>query len=87
VDVVRWLAVACRYSRVRFFFAYFTGRWVRYFLLTLSTIWLDLSWWHILLIQGALVLLAGAKFATALWSRRAPKTERVNKSDTLYVQS
>ena len=87
VDVVRWLAVACRYSRVRFFFAYFTGRWVRYFLLTLSTIWLDLSWWHILLVQGALVLIAAAHFAVAWGSRRARESDRVNKSDTLYVQS
>ena len=65
VDVVRWLAVACRYSRVRFFWAYVLGRWVRYGLLAWGTVWLELGWQHILLVQAGLVLLAAARFAMA----------------------
>ena len=65
VDVVRWLAVACRYSRRRFFWAYFLGRWVRYGLLALGTVWLQLGWGHILLVQAGLVVLAALRFVMA----------------------
>lgn len=79
VDVVRWIAVACRYSRPRFFLAYLSGRWFRYALLTLSTVWLQLRWWHILFIQAGIVLLAGARVAAALWSRRPTVREQGNE--------
>jgi membrane protein YqaA with SNARE-associated domain len=71
VDVVRWLAVACRYPRSRFFLAYFVGRWVRYGLLAWGTIWLELDWWPILWAQVGLVLLAAARFAVAYRTREA----------------
>jgi len=61
VDVVRWLAIAHRYSRWRFFVAYFVGRSLRYGLLAVSTVWFVLGWSEIAIIQVALVLLAGAK--------------------------
>ena len=61
VDVVRWLAITYRYSRRRFFLAYFVGRTPRYALFAASAVWFNLTWWQILTVQAALVLLAGAK--------------------------
>ena len=66
VDVVRWLAVAARYPRVRFYFAYFLGRWVRYAVLAASAIGLGLEPWHIMLVQAVLVLAAAVRFIPAL---------------------
>lgn len=57
VDVVRWLAITFRYPRLRFFAAYFAGRWARYAMLALSAIWLDLGTWQIVGIQAALAVL------------------------------
>jgi len=73
VDVVRWLAVACRYPRTRFFWAYFLGRWVRYGLLALGTVWLELGWGHILLVQAGLVVLAALRFVMAHRAQSARK--------------
>ena len=70
VDVVRWLAVACCYSRWRFFWAYFLGRWVRYGLLALGTVWLGLGMWPIMGVQGGLIVLAAARFIIA---HRSPR--------------
>lgn len=70
VDVVRWLAVAYRYPRRRFAAAYALGRWWRYALFAALAIWLDLHRWHIVLIQAAIVLLAGAKFLHGVRARR-----------------
>ncbi|HEY3241865.1 MAG TPA: hypothetical protein VGM03_00815 [Phycisphaerae bacterium] len=70
VDVARWLAIATGYPRRRYFCAYFVGRGVRYALLAASTIWLDLSWWTILLIQAGLILVFASKAAVAFWRRR-----------------
>jgi membrane protein YqaA with SNARE-associated domain len=77
VDVIRWLAVACRYSRWRFFWAYFLGRWVRYGLLALSTVWLGLGMWHIVGVQAGLIVLAAARFIIA---HRSPRAD-ASKSD------
>ena len=63
--------MACRYSRVRFFWAYVLGRWVRYGLLAWGTVWLELGWWHILLVQAGLVLLAAARFVMAQRAQEA----------------
>ena len=73
VDVVRWLAIAYRYSRRRFFLAYFVGRSARYGLLAASTVWLSLGWWEIMAVQAVLVLLAGAKVLHSFLRKRAPR--------------
>ncbi len=75
VDVVRWLAIAARYSRWRFFLAYFAGRSPRYALFAVSAVWFDLNWWQILIIQAALVLLAAAKVLHAYLRNRAGRKE------------
>ncbi|MCP4593217.1 MAG: hypothetical protein GY842_20970 [bacterium] len=61
VDVIRWLAVICRYSRWRFLVAYFIGRTPRYALFAASAVWFDLGWLQIMVIQAVLILLATAK--------------------------
>ncbi len=61
IDAIRWLAITSRYPRGRFFLAYFLGRWIRYALWSVTAIGLALSVWHILGIQGALVLAALAR--------------------------
>lgn len=58
VDVVRWLAITARYSRLRFYWANFFGRWLRYAVLALASAGLHLSVWHIAGIQAALVVAA-----------------------------
>jgi membrane protein YqaA with SNARE-associated domain len=58
VDVLRWLAITYRYPRLPYFVAYFLGRWVRYAGLAGVTIWGQFKWYHILIIQGALAVLA-----------------------------
>jgi len=67
VDVVRWLAVACRYSRWRYFVAYFVGRWVRYAVLAGSAIGFVLAPWHIMVIQLVLMVLGAARLAPAVY--------------------
>ncbi|MFH0980562.1 MAG: hypothetical protein V2A79_03370 [Planctomycetota bacterium] len=71
VDVVRWLAITCRYSRWRFFLAYVIGRAPRYGLFATSAVWFDLRWWEILIVQAALVLLAGTKVLHTLLRKRS----------------
>lgn len=77
VDVVRWLAIATRYSRINYFLAYFVGRSSRYAILAASTAWFDLGWWAILLIQGGLILIFAVKAAIALWRRRRLSADRL----------
>jgi len=72
VDVVRWLAVLSRYSRLPYFIAYVVGRFPRYAVWALSAVWLDLNWWQILIVQAVLVLAAGlAILRSVLRKRRA----------------
>jgi membrane protein YqaA with SNARE-associated domain len=70
VDVVRVLAIAARYSRIRFAGAYFVGRFFRYGLLALSAAGLKLTTWDIVIIQVVLVLLAGLKVVHSVFRRR-----------------
>lgn len=70
VDVFRWLAITCRYSRLRFFAAYFVGRFCRYALWAATTIWFNLDIWHIMLIQIVLVLLAAVRILSTCYRRR-----------------
>jgi membrane protein YqaA with SNARE-associated domain len=58
VDVLRWLAILRRYSRVRFGLAYFVGRGARYLLFAACSTVLALGPRSIVLIQVALVLAA-----------------------------
>ena len=75
--VVRWLAIATRYPRLRYFLAYFVGRSTRYAVLAASTVWLDLRWWMILLFQAGLVLLVALRVAISFVRRRAPAAEQL----------
>ena len=72
VDVVRWLAILYRYSRVRYFLAYLVGRFPRYLIWSLSAVWLDLVWWQILLVQAALVAAAGGGILRSIARKRRP---------------
>lgn len=58
VDVIRWLAITYRYPRAPYFAAYYLGRWVRYACLAGITIWGQLTWWHILIVQSAVAVIA-----------------------------
>ena len=70
VDVIRWLAITTRYSRLRFFLANFLGRWLRYALWAVAALGLDLSTRQIILIQAGLVVLALIRIVPRL-ARRA----------------
>ncbi len=58
VDVVRWLAILRRYSRLKFAAAYFLGRWPRYVLFAGCSVIFALTPLQILFIQVGLVILA-----------------------------
>ncbi len=58
VDIIRWLAITYRYPRPPYFVAYYLGRWVRYACLAGITIWGQLTWWHILIVQAAVAVVA-----------------------------
>jgi membrane protein YqaA with SNARE-associated domain len=61
VDIFRWLAISCRYSRKKYFIAYFIGRWVRYVMIAGFSNVLNLGFIDIIIIQAILVLLAAFK--------------------------
>lgn len=61
VDIIRWLAITYRYPRLPYFLAYYLGRWVRYAGLAGVTIWGQLTWVHILIVQTAVAAIALAK--------------------------
>jgi membrane protein YqaA with SNARE-associated domain len=74
VDVIRWLAITYRYPRLPYFVAYYMGRWVRYAGLAAVTIWGNLQWYHILIVQCAVALLALIKIVQQVVRRhRAPE--------------
>lgn len=60
VDVIRWLAILRRYSRVRFAVAYFVGRGARYALFAGLSIGFAFGAWEILLVQVVILIGAGA---------------------------
>ncbi len=66
VDVIRWLAITYRYPRGPYFLAYYLGRWVRYACLAAITIWGQLTWWHILLVQCTVAVIALGKIIQQL---------------------
>ena len=70
VDVVRWLAILYRYSRLRYFAAYVVGRFPRYVICALSAVWLDLNWWQIVLIQAVLAVAAGISVGHSVVRKR-----------------
>jgi membrane protein YqaA with SNARE-associated domain len=73
VDVVRMLAVASQYPRLRFGVANFIGRFFRYGIIAGSSAGLDLRPWHIALIQGLLVAAAGVKVVHSHVRRRSER--------------
>jgi len=75
VDVIRWLAITARYSRVRFFWAYFVGRWFRYAIWAVAALGLHLSTWHIVGVQVALVAIALGRIVPPLVRRRRESDE------------
>ncbi|MBN1341481.1 MAG: hypothetical protein JXQ73_02315 [Phycisphaerae bacterium] len=66
VDIIRWLAITYRYPRVPYFAAYYLGRWVRYAGLAGITIWGQLRWYHILIVQCTIAIVAFAKIVQQL---------------------
>jgi membrane protein YqaA with SNARE-associated domain len=58
IDVLRWLAILRRYSRLRFALAYLVGRGGRYLLLAACSMTLALGPRTIALVQAGLVLMA-----------------------------
>jgi len=83
VDVVRWLAILYRYSRLRYFAGYVVGRFPRYLIWSLSAVWLDLNWWQILIVQAVLVVAAGVVvLRSALNRRRAPTVDSTDLAGT-----
>ncbi len=70
VDILRWLAITYRYPRLPFFFAYYLGRWVRYAGLAGVTIWGQLRWYHILIVQGVLAVTALIKIVQQVIRQR-----------------
>lgn len=78
IDVVRWLAILRRYSRVRFAAAYWLGRLPRYALLAGVAVVLKLNTLEIILIQVGLVVLLGLRFAWTAW--RGKRAEQQSES-------
>lgn len=70
VDVVRWIAIAGRYSRLRYFTAYTLGRFARYVMLIYIATKFQLSPLQIALIQGGLVLLAAIRVTIGALRRK-----------------
>ena len=74
VDVVRWLAILRRYSRLRFAAAYWLGRLPRYAILAGVAVVLNLNMLEILLIQVGLVVVLGLRLAWTTWRGRRAET-------------
>lgn len=66
VDAVRWLAISCRYSRLRYAGANFLGRLFRYGLLAAAATCLAIGWGGILGIQIALVVVVIIRYLPRL---------------------
>lgn len=77
VDVVRWFAITYRYSRIRFFFGYFVGRWFRYAMLAVTAIWFELSGWQIFTIQAVLAVLVLVKVFLRIRRGAQPTSDRL----------
>jgi membrane protein YqaA with SNARE-associated domain len=75
VDVVRWLAVLRRYSRLRFAAAYWLGRLPRYALLAGLSVALHLGPWEIALIQVGIVLVLGARLLLSALRREPGRAQ------------
>jgi len=69
VDVIRWLAITARYSRKRFFWANFIGRWFRYAIWALAALGLQLTAAQIMMIQVVLVVIALLRFTPRIIKR------------------
>jgi uncharacterized membrane protein YdjX (TVP38/TMEM64 family) len=83
VDVIRWLAITARYSRWRFFWASFAGRWFRYAICAFASLGLHMSTVQILALQGVLVAIALFRIAPRL--RRKPATPPATAADEASV--
>ena len=71
VDVVRWLAISCRYSRIRYAAANFLGRFARYLLLAGAAAFLQIGWGGILAIQISLVFLVIIRYLPRLLKKKS----------------
>lgn len=77
VDVIRWLAITVRYSRARYVAAYVIGRWLRYAVLAVTSLGLNLTEWQIIGIQCVLVVLAAVKILSRMiWKRRSRPADK-----------
>ncbi len=70
IDAIRWVAIADRYNRLRFFWAYFVGRWARYALLAGATVWLHAGMKTIIGVQAALLLIAAVPVVARILRKR-----------------
>lgn len=70
IDAIRWIAIADGYSRLRFFWAYALGRWVRYAVLAGATIWLRAGVRTIIVAQAALIVVAAVPVLARIVQRR-----------------
>jgi membrane protein YqaA with SNARE-associated domain len=70
IDAIRWVAIADSYNRLRFFWAYALGRWVRYAVLAGTTIWLHAGVRTIIVTQVALIVVAAAPVVAKMMRQR-----------------
>jgi membrane protein YqaA with SNARE-associated domain len=70
IDAIRWVAIADSYNRLRFFWAYALGRWVRYAVLAGATIWLHAGVRTIIVTQVALIVVAAAPVVAKMMRQR-----------------
>ncbi len=75
VDVIRWLAITARYSRRRFFWASFAGRWLRYAIWAAAAMGLHLGTGHIVTIQVVLTAVALIRIVPRLRRRSQPAVD------------
>ncbi len=85
VDVIRWLAITARYSRLRFFWANLVGRWFRYAIWALAAVGMHLSGRQIMIVQAVLVLVALVRILPRL--ARRGRRKGADGGDGLSVTS
>lgn len=86
VDVIRWLAITARYSRRRFFWASFIGRWFRYAIWAAAAMGLHFGTGHIVAIQVVLTCVALVRIVPRL-RRRAQPTEGSDERESSAAEA
>jgi len=81
IDVVRPLAATCRYGRVPFAAANFTGRFVRYGVIAMITYTCDLGWRAVVALLALAGVLVLARAAGALVKRLRPARHQADMAE------